>query len=884
MAGAVAVAAVSALAVLRGVGAVDSCIVYERGEEPVKETVLGVGWGWATVVGFGIFFTLFTMFLTRYETKTLGTAMSSEHFNTAGRNVGAGLTAAVIVSQWTWAATLLMSSNMGWRVGISGPFWYASGATVQILLFAVLAIQVKRRASHMHTFMEIVKARFGTVTHCIMIVFALLANMIVTAMLLLGGAATISDLTGMNKISAAFLIPLLSCWIYTMYGGLKATFFASYVHTTVIFFMLLVFTFTVYGSGGDGSGLYGSADAVYDGLEKASLHGFFSATGTACDFDASTCAIGETRNAIGQFPELSSFIQNDGLCYTSDQTATEKKCSFSKRSAESTCCDADVSASIDEGQYCRSKSGDCIDFADGRTFESSDCGSDERCVPSFLTMGSPSGLLFGITNIVGNFGTVFVDQSYWQSAVAAKPKSAVMGFLIGGLVWFAVPFCMATTNGLAGRALTTHPDLGPLYITAAASGSGLTPARVLSKILGSGGAFILLLQLFMAITSTGSAEIIAVSSILTYDIYYTYLNPELKSRREGLRKTFYATVAAFEDSGKVALANVQALMDALVAAKFFEKEVPAKEVSALAAAINGFIGDDKMISTLELYNCLNRAVASNNVEGEILLRVSKFFTGIFAIFMGFLAVFLQTLGFSLGWVYMSMGVIIGSAVGPASLTILMERANGIWIAAGAVGGFVLGITGWCIQAYVEFGFVAYETLGSDWPWVVGNLCAIIGGFLISFLGSMAMPDNDFKWHMLNERIPLVDDIEPPKDTDETDDKLSKQVKIATGASLVLTFVLLVLWPLPMHGAAGVFGKGGFTFWVVLQIGWALVGGIVIVTLPVYETVKSFKEAIKLKTDMMEHEASPVLQDGSTLQIELSGPKVGIVPEKDQVSI
>ena len=83
----------------------------------------------------------------------------------------------------------------------------------------------------------------------------------------------------MSKIAAAFLIPLLSCWIYTMYGGLKATFFASYVHTTVIFFMLLVFTFTVYGSGGDGSGLYGSADAVYDGLEKASLHGFFSATG-----------------------------------------------------------------------------------------------------------------------------------------------------------------------------------------------------------------------------------------------------------------------------------------------------------------------------------------------------------------------------------------------------------------------------------------------------------------------------------------------------------------------------------------------------------------------------------------------------------------------------
>ena len=68
----------------------------------------------------GIFFTIFTMLFTQYEEKHLGNKMSSEHFNTAGRNVGIGLTAAVIVSQWTWAATLLMSSNMCWRVGISG--------------------------------------------------------------------------------------------------------------------------------------------------------------------------------------------------------------------------------------------------------------------------------------------------------------------------------------------------------------------------------------------------------------------------------------------------------------------------------------------------------------------------------------------------------------------------------------------------------------------------------------------------------------------------------------------------------------------------------------------------------------------------------------------
>jgi hypothetical protein len=47
-------------------------------------------------------------------------------------------------------------------------------------------------------------------------------------------------------------------------------------------------------------------------------------------------------------------------------------------------------------------------------------------------MVSSGGLMFGIINIVGNFGTVFVDQSYWQSAIAARPASAARGYVLGG--------------------------------------------------------------------------------------------------------------------------------------------------------------------------------------------------------------------------------------------------------------------------------------------------------------------------------------------------------------------------------------------------------------------------------------------------------------------
>merc|ERR1719506_1267665 len=138
---------------------------------------------------------------------------------------------------------------------------------------------------------------------------------------------------------------------------------------------------------------------------------------------------------------------------------------------------------------------------------------------SYLTMLSLGGLKFGIINIVGNFGTVFVDQSYWQSAIAAKPASAHKGYILGGLVWFTIPFALATSLGLYGVAYQ-------LPITSAEAGSGLVPPAVATHLFGKFGSTMMATMLFMAITSTGSAESIAVSSLVAYDIYKTYINPE----------------------------------------------------------------------------------------------------------------------------------------------------------------------------------------------------------------------------------------------------------------------------------------------------------------------------------------------------------------------
>ena len=80
------------------------------------------------------------------DRKYSGNEETSEHFNTAGRSVKTGLVCADIVSKWTWAATLLQSANVAFKFGVAGPFWYAAGATIQVLLFGILAVEIKRKA------------------------------------------------------------------------------------------------------------------------------------------------------------------------------------------------------------------------------------------------------------------------------------------------------------------------------------------------------------------------------------------------------------------------------------------------------------------------------------------------------------------------------------------------------------------------------------------------------------------------------------------------------------------------------------------------------------------------------------------------------------------
>ena len=145
---------------------------------------------------------------------------------------------------------------------------------------------------------------------------------------------------------------------------------------------------------------------------------------------------------------------------------------------------------------------------------------------SYLTMRSQQCLFFGILHVTGNVGGVIMDTGFWQKGFSADIAAAVPGYVLGGVASFSVPWTFGTIVGLGALALEKSP-LWPTYperMTPEEVSAGLVLPYVAQTVTGKGGAGAILLIIFMATTSIASAQMIATSSIISFDIYGTYVN------------------------------------------------------------------------------------------------------------------------------------------------------------------------------------------------------------------------------------------------------------------------------------------------------------------------------------------------------------------------
>lgn len=402
------------------------------------QPILSQGYGYGFALGIGAAFALLMATLTQILSRFMGQVQNSERFSTASRNVSSGLIASSTVSAWTWPATLLSSGAWSYSHGISGGFLYGVGGTVQVTLFAFLALQIKLKAPNAHTVSECFHIRFGKTGHWVYLCYCICTNVLISSLLLLGGSQGFTAATGMHVVAASFLLPL-GVMAYTALGGLKATFISDWIHTVIIYIILIVTSYTIYCS----SSLIGSPSKMYDLLKEAQI----------------------------AFPSAS------GQSYLS--------------------------------------------FHDSEMI--------------FLTWSV----------MLGGLSSVFGDPGYSQRAIASDAKSVFQGYLMGGICWWIIPTCLGSSAGLACRALLTNPSFVtyPNELSDAEVGAGMPVIYAMHAIFGSSGAAAGLLMLFMSVTSASSAELIAFSSVATYDVYRIYVKPNATGKE--LVRISHLSVFAF---------------------------------------------------------------------------------------------------------------------------------------------------------------------------------------------------------------------------------------------------------------------------------------------------------------------------------------------------
>jgi hypothetical protein len=288
-----------------------------------------------------------------------------------------------------------------------------------------------------------------------------------------------------------------------------------------------------------------------------------------------------------------------------------------------------------------------------------------------------------------------------------------------------------------------------LPITSSEAAAGLVPPAVATFLLGDAGAILILIMLFMAIVSTGAAESIAVSSLVAYDIYREYINPE--------------------------------------------------------------------------------------ATGPQILYVSRVVIVVFGLFMGAFSILLKELGLNLGWVYLFMGIWIGSAVCPLWNLMTWKKASGTGAIIAAWGGLILAVISWCIAAKVQSGDVTVDTLGTNEVMLSGNLVAILSSGFIHFVYSKYIENIDYDFDELDKKIFLVEeDMRGLTDAEKDPVLLDATEKWIIRRGYALTLILIFIWPL-LSVPAGVFSKSYFAFWVLISIAWAFGAAITITSLPISES-------------------------------------------------
>ncbi|KAL8622174.1 hypothetical protein ACOMHN_052976 [Nucella lapillus] len=698
-----------------------------------------------TLLGFSLFSVLLALMYNALRRHVFHDADNVDTAFDAGGDVSTSLTAVTIASQLLWPGDILQSATVAVKYGVAGAFWYSTAAAINITLFPLLSFQFKTRAPGAKTYLQVIQARFGRVTHTVFCVFALLINVVILTALAVVGVALIQGIVAEASPEFCMLVLTTLCGSYSFIGGLGSTFYVCYFNAVVIFSLLAVLIVNIFYLDHPEHPLLGNVGVIYRKI---------------------ACLPGPEGNEEG----------------------------------------------------------------------------------SFLTFWSEGSIVWACTGVCLTASITFCDQASWQSRIAAKPVQGVLGFLVATFLWFAVPSTIGTTTGLTYLALAAGNST--LALPPADIDAGLVSVYVSQLVLGRAGSFLVLIMFTMLLMSTGSAEIMAVSSIIVYDIYQTYIRP--------FRKDASSTMCILCGGSKGACKSTQrstSSSSSYTVAQ--EQSSPCKcpEVSQCLPCQQDLQLRDKKKSrsTVEVFQCPHHG-EYRMYQASLLSFKNTCILGVTIAFIPF-GLIVHAAGLDLNWVFLTGSIATIPCFPGVVLSLVWAKTSAVGMIVGSVMGLICGLGVNLVYASTLEGGLQDFLLNTAHPHAVlaGCCTSLLTALFLTLLLSLCThsvtckEDEDAVWNRLRQinnplhpwsRTYSEEFPDLPADTEPSYKELSRVFRGATVTAVVGSagsILLLVIVVPGVMASLHVLSEDQFSAWfTALQVWCALMAGLVIVVTPVEE--------------------------------------------------
>lgn len=396
-------------------------------------------------------------------------------------------------------------------------------------------------------------------------------------------------------------------------------------------------------------------------------------------------------------------------------------------------------------------------------------------------------------------------------------RATVPGYNIAALAVFGIPWGLGTVIGLTARAIHQTP-IFPTYpgtLTATEVSSGMVMPYVIKALIGDKGIIGFFFLLFMALTSTISSSMIAVSSILSYDIYKTYFNQKVTDQQlvrvshltvviHGVFITGISIALNYGGANMTWIGYLRPIISCpgimpLIFTLFWSRQT---RLAAIVSPVLGFITGLAvwLATTKSMYGHINITTTTNNYPA-LYAAIASFFSP--ALYSVILSLYKP---YQFDWrEFLRIELADEAQIHPPSDTSTF------------------------IESSDEDNTPASKIVAGSVKPVSNDSSEIASNDLEKLPGDSEKPSSD----PATRGVELsLDEIRHPFD-DATLKELHRWLRIAWYMFVGVVLVTFVAWPLPLYRDY-IFTKSFFAGWVVVAIVWQFAAFGAVVIYPLYD--------------------------------------------------